>query len=262
MSLFSFFNSNKNSATITPTIQKVRRERKTRQVQVSAIQRLNQGMLRLEFFGEELVDFASDSPDDHVKLLVPSPEGKLVGRDYTPRRFNPTNRHLTIDFAVHDAGPATTWALNAQVGDSLQIVGPKSSSVIGHEVKNWLLIGDETALPAMGRRIEEAEADHTITHIGMVSSLADKQQFMTQATLTSHWVVRPLTQANDATPIISLLDTLSIEANTFVWIAGEARMARSIRTWFINEQKHPKTWLKAGGYWVMGQADAHERMDY
>jgi NADPH-dependent ferric siderophore reductase len=65
---------------------------------------------------------------------------------------------LHIDFAIHDAGPATDWALRARIGDALEIGGPRGSAVIPMEFDWYLLIGDETGLPAIGRRLEELPA--------------------------------------------------------------------------------------------------------
>ena len=55
--------------------------------------------------------------------------------------------------------------------------------------------------------------------------------------------------------------TIKLEPETFAWVATEAHVARAIRSWLIKEQDHPKSWLQAVGYWVVGKADAHDRLD-
>jgi NADPH-dependent ferric siderophore reductase len=37
------------------------------------------------------------------------------------------------------------------VGDAIRIGGPRGSQVIEGPIAHWLLVGDETALPAIGR---------------------------------------------------------------------------------------------------------------
>ena len=44
------------------------------------------------------------------------------------------------------------------------------------------------------------------------------------------------------------------------WIAAEARVARALRTYAIDVLGHPKTWMKAAGYWSRGQAEIHEKI--
>lgn len=246
---------------VGPRIERIRHEVKIRSIQVENIVRLTPGMLRITFSGEDLSDFVSLGFDDHVKIFVPTPSGETERRDYTLRRYDPQARALVIDFAVHDAGPATRWALDAKPGDRLQIGGPKGSAVISSDAKRWLLIGDETALPAIGRRIEEAEAGTSITSIVAVAGPDEHQTFDTSADLTAFWAHRPLSAAADPKALLSILETVELEPDIFVWVAAEAAVARTIRAYLAEQRGHPLTWIKAGGYWIMGKADAHEKLD-
>lgn len=80
-------------------------------------------------------------------------------RDYTPRHFDAARRELTLDFILHDAGPATAWAQQVKIGDQLGIGGPRGSQVVADVFDWYLLLGDETAMPAIGRRLEELSDD-------------------------------------------------------------------------------------------------------
>jgi NADPH-dependent ferric siderophore reductase len=51
------------------------------------------------------------------------------------------------------------------------------------------------------------------------------------------------------------------EGEGYVWIAGESGAARAIRTYVVETLGHPREWTKAAGYWTLGVADAHERID-
>jgi len=244
-----------------PSVERVRHELKLRSLRVERIDRLTPAMVRITFLGEELSDFVSLAPDDHVKIFVPMPSGESVRRDYTPRRYDARARTLVIDFAVHDAGPATRWALDAHPGDTLSIRGPKGSAVIGPEVRRWLLIGDETALPAIGRRVEEAEKGTQITTIVSVAGPEEHQTFETAADLTTLWAHRPLPAGNDPSALLAMVETIVLEPETFVWIAAEADVARAVRAYLLEKRGHARSWLKAGGYWVAGKADTHERLE-
>ncbi len=97
-----------------PRIERVRHELKRRSLVVTEAERITPGMLRITLSGEDLADFVSLGADDHVKIIVPSADGAEERRDYTPRRYDAAARTLVIDFALHEAGPITQWAMNAR----------------------------------------------------------------------------------------------------------------------------------------------------
>ena len=158
-----------------PVFEGVRHEPRRRELTVASVERLTPHMIRVAATGEALADFASLAPDDHVKVIVPGPGGAPVMRDYTPRAFDRQARTLTLDFAVHEAGPATAWALAARPGDPLTLGGPRGSRVLRGAVGRWLLVGDETALPAIARRIEELPAGTPVETLVAVPGPADAQ---------------------------------------------------------------------------------------
>lgn len=106
-----------------PQIERVRHELKRRVLTVAKTIRLTPHMIRITLKGKDLSDFVSLSPDDHVKIFVDDGEGGLAMRDYTPRRFDTDARTLELDFALHDGGPATRWAMNAVEGSKLTVGG-------------------------------------------------------------------------------------------------------------------------------------------
>ena len=242
-----------------PRLERVRHELKRRQLTVVSTERLTPNMIRITLGGEDLDDFNSASPGDHIKIFVPDGAGGTAMRDYTPRRFDAVSRTLVLDFAVHDAGPATQWALDARPGDEVQIGGPRGSLVIGGPIRSWLLIGDETSLPSIGRRIEEMAPGLPVVSVVGVPGVEDEQVFETQAALTTHWVHR--SDPADASVLIERLRDVAIEPGTFVWVAAEGAVTRAIRSYLVEERKHPLVWLRAAGYWVKGKADTIEKFE-
>lgn len=244
-----------------PTIERLRHELRRRRLTVTQTARLTPHMLRVILTGPELADFVSAAPDDHVKLFLETGDGEPEKRDYTPRRFDAARGELTLDFALHEAGPATAWALQAVPGSELTVAGPRGSQRISGPIAEWLLIGDETALPAIGRRIEEMAAGTKVTALIAVPEPADEQQFDTGAALCCQWLHRPVAAAAEAAPFLAALAERPIAPGTFVWIAAEASVARAVRSYLLDERGHPLPWLKAAGYWRQGQADAHEKIE-
>jgi NADPH-dependent ferric siderophore reductase len=238
---------------LRPEMTRLRQEPKRRVLTVLQTVRLSPAMLRLRLGGAELAGFASPSPGDHVKLIVPDGAGGTVMRDYTPRRHDPASGWLEIDFALHDAGPATLWALQARPGDRAEIAGPRGSLVIGGPIAAWILIGDETALPSIGRRVEELPPGMRATSIVAIPSAWDEQTFATAADHRAMWVHRK--EPTDAEGLIGALRGLDLPPQTFVWIAAEAGVARQLRDAAL-ARGVPSEWLRAAGYWVAGEADA------
>ncbi|MAM10639.1 MAG: NADPH-dependent ferric siderophore reductase [Rhizobiaceae bacterium] len=244
---------------VPPEVERVRHELKRRTLTVAAADYITPAMRRITFVCPELADFISAAPDDHIKLFFDTGEEKPAMRDYTPRRYDNDRRSLTIDFAIHDAGPATAWAVAARPGDTLEIGGPRGSAVVKGPVAHWLLIGDETALPAIGRRIEEAEAGASVTAIIAVPSSDDRQVFGTEADVDLRWIDRAGAVATDPAPFLGALRDVDLPPQTFAWIGAEARVARAARNFLVEERGHPLTWMNASGYWVADQAGVSEK---
>ncbi len=247
------------STEAAPRIERVRHELRRRNLEVRSVTRLTPNMIRIILGGAELEGFTSLSAGDHIKVFVPDETGETVMRDYTPRHYDGERQLLTLDFAVHDAGPATRWAMNAQVGDRLQIGGPRGSQIISGPIRHWLLIGDETALPSIGRRVEEMQAGTSVTTIVGVADVRDEQQFESLANVTTLWVHRK--DPTDASGMLDSLKNLTIEPGTFIWLAAEGSVAKTIRNYLLTERRHPQQWLRAFGYWVRGKADTTEKFE-
>ena len=145
------------------TPRRVRHEPRRRRLKVERVDKIAAHMIRVTL-GGDLEGFTSLGFDDHIKLFFPDgPAGAdgeppTASRDYTPRRYDPAANTLDIEFVLHDAGPATRWAEQARAGSRSQIGGPRGSFIIPTNFDWHLLIGDDTALPAIARRLAELPA--------------------------------------------------------------------------------------------------------
>ncbi|GAB2478301.1 siderophore-interacting protein [Comamonas humi] len=256
-----------------------RRERHAiavRRVQVARVQRLTPHMLRVTVQGDELQGFVSSGFDDHVKLLFPDAGGRLdlpplteqglppgplrdAMRDYTPHSFDAAARTLQLDFAVHEAGPATAWALQAAEGHQLGIAGPRGSMVVPTAFDGYLLVGDDTALPAISRRLRELPAGSQAIAVVEVDSAADELPLQSAAQLQVHWVHRNSGPGGQASGLLQALERIAAPAGDYhVWIAAEAAVAKALRTAAITQHGAHPAWTKAAAYWRRGSAAAHE----
>jgi len=155
-------------------VQRVRHELHRRDLQVVRVEPVGPGFRRITFAGESLAGFVSASFDDHVKLFLDPADGtEPVRRDYTPRRFEAAAGELSIEFALHGDGPAANWAAQATPGQRATIGGPRGSFIIPTDFDWHLLVGDETALPAIARRLEELPAGTQVFVVLHVENPAD-----------------------------------------------------------------------------------------
>lgn len=240
-------------------IQRLRHEIRRRSLTVTGLDYLTPRMLRVELTSPNLHDFASPGADDHIKLFFPGPDGQVM-RDFTPRAYDNVLATLSIDFALHEAGPATEWARSAKVGDTLDIGGPRGSAIVPDDFDWYLLVGDETALPAMARRAEELPAGKPVTVYAIVAAPEEVMDFRASAALTQTWIVRD--GAGDEVQLRAALDAFQLPpGDGFVWIAAEGGVARALRQYMIEERGHPREWMKAAGYWARGKADGGAKIE-
>ena len=255
-----------------------RRERhdvNLRTTTVQSVTRITPHMLRITVQGDDLTGFSSLGFDDHVKLLFPDGNGQLPWpapgtdglppalresmRDYTPVGYDASTKTLALGFAVHDAGPATAWALQAAPGQKLGIAGPRGSFVIPHAFDGHLLIGDDAAYPAIARRLQELPAGTRAIAIIEVDSAADELPLRSEADVQIHWVHRNGQPAGDADGILQTLSQLQAPAGDYYcWVALESTAAKTVRAALVGTYAaHPK-WTKAAAYWKRGSTGVHE----
>ena len=68
-------------------------------------------------------------------------------RTYTPRRFDAAALELTVDFVIHEGGPASDWAAHAAPGDKAAIAGPGRGYDFDHDARSFVIGGDEPRFP-------------------------------------------------------------------------------------------------------------------
>lgn len=240
-------------------MQRVRHELKRRAVEVARVEAVTPHCVGVTFTGEDLADFVSASFDDHVKFILgvvgdpaaPPP----VMRDYTPRHFDAAARELTIEFALHGDGPVAAWAAQAQPGQRVTIGGPRGSFIIPVDCAWHLFVGDETALPAIARRLEELPAGARVQVVAHVADVADRRCFASAADVVVTWVECP-------GQLLAAIRALALPAGEgYAWCAGEAGAMAAIRRVLVDEKGHDRDAIRAAAYWKLGATAHHENLE-
>ena len=252
------------TAVDTQTIHRVMHEIKRRKLEVLRVVDLTPRMRRITLGGPELAGFTSLGTDDHVKLLFPQNaeqaaalETMVLGagkdngslpemRDYTPRRYDLEKLELDIDFVLHGDGPASTWAEQAKPGQFLHIGGPRGSMIVPDIFDSYLLIGDETALPAIARRLEGLAANRKALVVIEVENGAEQQVLESKAQVNVIWVLRDGGKDN----LLTTVKELQVpKGNLYAWVATETKVSRQIRRVLLDEHGLNEQFVKAVGYW-------------
>ena len=246
------------------TSHRVMHEIKRRKLEVLRVVELTPRMRRITLGGPELAGFISQGSDDHVKLFFPQTveeqaalenlqlsaglKGNVMPpmRDYTPRRYDLNTFELDIDFVLHGDGPAASWAAQAQPGQYLHIGGPRGSMVVPDIFDSYLLVGDETALPAIARRLEELPANRRALVVIEVENVLEEQLLNSAASVDVIWVHRDVPGED----LLSTVEGLKIPAGElYAWVATESALSRKVRRVLLDTHGLNEEFVKAVGYW-------------
>jgi NADPH-dependent ferric siderophore reductase len=255
--------------------RRVRHALKFRTLSVISVEALTPTLKRIVLGGNDLTGFVSSGFDDHVKIFpvegetpnLPTvgsdgpvfAEPRPTSRDYTPRAYDAATNRLTIDFVVGHGGPATAWAEAAKPGAILGVGGPRGSFIVPTDYADHILIGDETALPAIARRLEELPAGVRVLTVVEVADTVSRLALATRADLTQVWVER-MSAPGQADALVEAAKAAAANVSpgdAYVWIAAESQVAKRLRTAMITLGFDPQA-MKAAGYWRLGDVGAHE----
>lgn len=256
------------------SVQRLRHPLKARRLDVLRVQRISPHFVNVTLGGAALEGFYSASFDDHLKLMIPPPGQPLAVphfgehgpewpeaavrptlRDYTPRRYNAATGELDVEFALHGEGPAAEWAAQAAPGQQVGIGGPRGSFVVPLDYDWHLLIGDETALPAIARRLEELPASTQAMVLVQLDDAADQRALHSAARLSVQWLA-PGTEV-----LLAAVQALPLPAGEgYAWAAGEAQAMAAVRRVLVGQHGLDKNHVRVAAYWKRGTADHHETL--
>ena len=226
--------------------------------------RITPNMHRIILGGEALSGFPADRRGGYIKLRLPSPDGsKSIVRTYTIRQQSLDG--LDVDFALHgdneSSGPATDWALKAQIGDNILIGGPGPAKPLPEGNGPFLLVGDMTALPAISVNLEDLPIDATGHAIILIREQADKQDLIKPSGVTIEWIIEKDLASNPALLDAATRKVPAIDKYTYAWVACEFEAMKLLRQYLRTEQKFGKDSLYISSYWKRGAIeDDHKQI--
>jgi NADPH-dependent ferric siderophore reductase len=172
-------------------------------------------------------------------------------RTYTVRAFDPERNELTLDFVVHgDSGIAGPWAAAAKPGDELHIIGPGGAYNPDPAAEWHLLVGDESALPAIAVAAERIPADVAVTTYVEVHGPKDEID-LARPVVWLHRGDEPV-----GSKLVDAVRGWQQPAGTGqAFVHGEAGVVKELRRHLRLDRGLPLDQLSISGYWRIGVDD-------
>jgi NADPH-dependent ferric siderophore reductase len=297
------------------------------EIEVVAVERLSPSFVRVVFGSSALADLGVDGPlyDQRIKLVFPNATGRLPSmegadeswfeswldipeeergamRTYTVRALRGTgvDTRLVVDLVLHgegdESGPGGDWAAHAEVGQRVITIAPRRGVPFGGiefapgTAKRLLLVGDETAVPAVAAVLEGLPPTARGAVFLEVPVAGDVLPLDGPSGVDVHWLPRdgaPRGAAIHAAvlehlgegPVVPVVDEIDPDLwetptysssgedvdtavravghefdDLYAWIAGESSMVTGLRRAMVRDLGIDRHQVAFMGYWRLGVA--------
>ena len=251
---------------------------------VDRTERLSPHMVRVHLGGPGYDAFIESADperlattDKYVKLMLPAPGTGLeppydldvlratlpkselpARRTYTVRAVDPVARTIAVDFVVHGTdGLAGPWAAAARPGDRIALSGPGGGWAPADDPEvTHVLLGDDSALPAIGAALEAMVPTATGVALVEVAGPADEQPLAHPAGVELRWLHRDAVGAEPGTLLLAATRELARpDGRVTVFAHGERAAVKAIRRVLQDDWGLEKADLSLSAYWALGRAE-------
>lgn len=232
-------------------------------------------LIRVTFTGDELIGFAENRNGAHIKVFFPNqesgilqlpvryedrveyPEHKPVPRAYSVRKYHPESNELEIDFVAHgEDSVGSGWAIAAQEGDALGLIGPAGPDPLLQPSDWHILAGDLTAVPAISAILEEMPADAKGAAFIEVESFDDVHEINHPQGVSLTWL--KIDDEQGSSVLVNAIKTTGqpeAECSVSAFVAGENRSVINCRKYLVDTFQLTKKELYAVPYWKRGNTE-------
>jgi NADPH-dependent ferric siderophore reductase len=235
-----------------------------RRIHITGTRQVTGRMIGVTVAGSEMEGFSVEAPASSVRLLLPTAEGLTIPnwngnefllqdgtrpalRTLTPVRFDPSALELDLEIVLHEGGLMSAWALSAKAGDPVALSGPGRGTTIDQGAREWLIAGDESAIPAMCQVIETLPVE-AVAHVIVEIEHHDARHPLPDRPVRVEWLVREPGSVPGSV-LTDAVQQAEITAGVRVWAAGEAASMQLIRRYLFDEREIPRQHTIIRGYW-------------
>lgn len=250
--------------------------------EVAGTERITPHMVRVTFRGNDLARLPRRGYDQWCRLFLPRsdgdtdftavPEGFGIGgylkyataksgtrppfRNYTIRAHRPEAGEIDIDFVAHgDTGIAGPWAQQAQPGERIALIDQGRGFDPIEDIGAVLLVGDESALPAIAGILRDLPDDTAGVAIVEIPDPADQQELAAPAGVELRWLSRADPHDRPGLLALDVVRAWTPEnpATLHAYLAGEQQLVAESRRHLVAVGV-PKHRISFTGYWRVGRA--------
>jgi len=189
-------------------------------------------------------------PAQDVELHLREADGRRVKRRYTIRHARPDLGELDLDVVLHGDGPGSAWGITAKPGAEIEFQGPRGKLEL-RPAPLHLLVGDESALPAIAVIAAALPAGEAATAIVEIHDPGEEQRLDTAAV---QWVHRGAHAPGTPDLLLPALAEIGITGPIRAYLLGETRSMVALRAHLEGRGvAHDSIFVK--GYWNIGRPD-------
>ncbi len=243
---------------------------------VTTTQQLTPSLVRVVLGGGDLAALSMpDATDAYVNVAIPPPgapyddifvpadvrerfpkETWPARRRYTVRSWDPTAQVLTLDFVVHgDTGVAGPWAAGVQVGDVLVFEGPNGGYLPDADADWHLMVGDESALPAIAASLEILTPGAKAVVRLVCDGPAHELELSSPGEVDLLWLHRAGVASDEDLLVSSVKVAAFPEGRVHAFVHGEAVEIREIRRHLLVDRGLTRADMSCSPYWRRDMAD-------
>ncbi|QLY32311.1 siderophore-interacting protein [Nocardia huaxiensis] len=255
--------------------------------EVLASKRISPNFVRVTIGGDGLGSFTAMGFDQWFRLFMPGKDGGLklptsasslgwyaqylmMGKEHRPLVRNYTVRdyraagfgefgstaEIDIDFVSHgDDSPASTWANNATPGSKIGLLDEGIMYQLPEHADFTLLVGDESALPAIAGALRSAPRDLKGAAYLEIPNEEDKQDLGEPAGVQVNWLVRTDAHGEIGALAADAARRADLPATgVYAFLAGEQALVAGVRRHLVHDRQIPKADITFTGYWRIGKA--------
>lgn len=234
---------------------------------------LSPHMIRITLGSDFISRFPQDCAGGHLKLIVPPANTNIHAfraaveagtfkqslRTYTIRHIRAERNEIDIDFVSHGSqGIAGPWATKATLGNQIALSMPGTPKLKNPGVSRFLIAADMAGIPAAAAGLESLPRTAQGAAWFEILDRTDIQPIIAPQGVSVNWVVKT-DPAETSDELIEAVKKVRADKDVSVFVAGEVRIAGTLRDHFRKDFPVSRDLLYVSSYWKNGVVEEEHK---